>query len=173
MKRHGQPASSSLSAAFAQAEAKLAQELGVTLVELPRAIKARDQALTQAKAKAQAAEAARRKAQSIRDKARNKARQAPQAKPVNDPQQPLHDARDQAHSMRYADYLQTEHWRITRLLLFRRVGKRCVQCAARQRLQVHHLHYRTLWHESQVDLRVLCDTCHQITHNLLEPPSPS
>lgn len=41
---------------------------------------------------------------------------------------------------------------------------RCERCDTRQRpqdLQLHHLHYDTLWYENNSDLELLCPKCHR------------
>jgi hypothetical protein len=44
-------------------------------------------------------------------------------------------------------------------------GHRCESCGgAMGRLEIHHVHYRTLGHENINDIRVLCRFCHEAIH---------
>ncbi len=41
----------------------------------------------------------------------------------------------------------------------------CERCGTRPRpddLQLHHIHYRTMWYENNSDLELLCPSCHRI-----------
>lgn len=52
-------------------------------------------------------------------------------------------------------------WQAMRAKVFSAQGRYCAECGATRRLTVHHLHYRTLGHESVPDFRVLCKNCHK------------
>lgn len=44
-------------------------------------------------------------------------------------------------------------------------GHRCERCDTLQKpddLQLHHLHYNTLWYENNRDLELLCPACHRL-----------
>lgn len=41
----------------------------------------------------------------------------------------------------------------------------CQACGSPDQLQVHHAHYDTLGDEQPQDLVLLCDPCHEATHN--------
>jgi hypothetical protein len=43
-------------------------------------------------------------------------------------------------------------------------GHQCTVCGSRDRLEVHHRHYRTLYRESVLDLDLLCHDCHSKHH---------
>ena len=46
-------------------------------------------------------------------------------------------------------------------------GDKCETCKSTRRLQLHHIRYDTLGHETVADVRILCDTCHETeTHRL-------
>lgn len=62
-------------------------------------------------------------------------------------------------------YLRSKHWRSLRAAKLEDVGHRCQRCRRRQELEVHHLHYQTLWHERLTDLEVLCRRCHENHHH--------
>lgn len=64
----------------------------------------------------------------------------------------------------YAEYLQSEHWKSTRIAALRRAGYRCQLCNAEGELHVHHRTYERLGHEHVADLIVLCANCHQAFH---------
>jgi 5-methylcytosine-specific restriction endonuclease McrA len=65
-----------------------------------------------------------------------------------------------AHSTTYRRYLASPAWQRKRRAALRKAGQRCQACRAGGALEVHHMHYRTLGHESLRDLRVLCHPCH-------------
>lgn len=67
----------------------------------------------------------------------------------------------------YLAYLQSPEWKALRVRKFAQVGRRCQKCRRwwhqlrpGEWLEVHHLHYRHLFHEALRDLQVLCNTCH-------------
>jgi hypothetical protein len=64
----------------------------------------------------------------------------------------------------YVDYLQTVEWRRRRDARIRQADHRCERCAAKQALQVHHVHYERLGEERDTDLEVLCRGCHEGLH---------
>ena len=70
----------------------------------------------------------------------------------------------------YALYLQSPHWRETRLVKLRMSGFSCDACGFTHKLQVHHLTYRNLSKERPGDLMVLCDRCHKLSHDLCKTP---
>ena len=45
---------------------------------------------------------------------------------------------------------------------------RCSICGETKALQVHHLRYKNLYDIKTSDLRILCDTCHSLTHKLIK-----
>lgn len=65
---------------------------------------------------------------------------------------------------RYDEYLLTSHWQEKRKLALKHNFGRCCVCGDRDNLQVHHLNYDSLYHESLGDLSVLCANCHEIYH---------
>jgi len=64
----------------------------------------------------------------------------------------------------YADYLQTEHWRMRREMALSQAGSKCQVCAARDSLDVHHNDYSRLGGELMTDIVVLCHSCHTLFH---------
>lgn len=65
----------------------------------------------------------------------------------------------------YAEYLKSPQWRKKRRKALELHGSKCGVCGSTERLEVHHLHYRTLFRESpRDDLRVLCHDCHALHH---------
>ena len=65
----------------------------------------------------------------------------------------------------YKEYLKTAWWKFKREQKIRSVDGRCERCLKKNRLQVHHLHYRSLWGEKNYDLEVLCAGCHILEHS--------
>jgi len=61
-------------------------------------------------------------------------------------------------------YILSEEWRELSLLTRKRDGYRCKQCGATSNLNVHHLHYNTLYHETLEDLVTVCQPCHKEIH---------
>ncbi len=67
--------------------------------------------------------------------------------------------------MPYKQYLNTYHWRITRVAKLSDVGFRCQLCYVRDKsLHVHHRTYLRLGREKPMDLTVLCKECHTLFH---------
>ena len=67
--------------------------------------------------------------------------------------------------MTYADYLETDEWKLTRMEAMERAGGKCQICGANcERLNVHHNTYERLGYEAPTDLVVLCENCHEIFH---------
>lgn len=72
--------------------------------------------------------------------------------------------------MDYYDYLETYHWKKFRARI-RKQRKVCEWCGARTRLEIHHRHYNSLWHEQDRDVNLLCRECHQdVTDGRLSVP---
>jgi hypothetical protein len=72
---------------------------------------------------------------------------------------------------RYEAYLQTPAWKSRREEKLYKAGYKCEKCGRQgkyARLEVHHLHYKTLGHESLYDLQVLCKSCHKRADELRE-----
>jgi len=67
----------------------------------------------------------------------------------------------------YQVYLQSPHWKQLRAEKWKRSHKRCGICGSKEQLQVHHMVYRQIYDVQLTDLRVLCDTCHETTHRLI------
>lgn len=77
---------------------------------------------------------------------------------------------------RYADYLETRHWKATRDAKLEAAGYLCQRCGegGKRRvyngqtywlgLHVHHLTYDRVGKEQMDDLEVLCIHCHQVEH---------
>lgn len=71
---------------------------------------------------------------------------------------------EEKQGKKYAEYLQTPHWRRTRNRALMRAGYACEDCGKRAGLQVHHLTYARIGAELPADLCVLCDDCHSDAH---------
>lgn len=71
----------------------------------------------------------------------------------------------------YAEYRATQHWAQVVEATRRLAGGRCERCPA-DGDDCHHLHYRTLWHETPgVDVILLCRDCHEAAHGLDGEPT--
>ena len=71
--------------------------------------------------------------------------------------------------MDYKQYLQTNHWKITREKFKSKTWRHCYICHSKEYLQVHHKRYRVngvsiLFHEKHTDFRLLCRNCHGKIH---------
>lgn len=70
-----------------------------------------------------------------------------------------------ARSMPYSEYLQTDHWKRTRLAALKRAGYRCSVCnASGTTLDVHHRTYERRGEEHSADVIALCRGCHTRFH---------
>lgn len=65
-----------------------------------------------------------------------------------------------AFSPTYLFYIRSDAWRKRRERALMLAGHRCQVCGDKKRLQVHHVSYVNLGHESDADLTVLCWWCH-------------
>jgi hypothetical protein len=64
----------------------------------------------------------------------------------------------------YREYLRSNHWKLTKENKLKLAGYRCERCGVTSeaiKLNVHHIHYRTLNQEKPEDLQVVCDDCHR------------
>jgi len=69
----------------------------------------------------------------------------------------------------YQKYLESDEWKKKRRGKFAvSKNKCCAICLSVENLQVHHLSYKNNLDEvPNWDLRILCNTCHQATHDLI------
>jgi hypothetical protein len=64
----------------------------------------------------------------------------------------------------YEQYRATPHWAQVVETTTRLAGGKCRRCPA-DGDDCHHVHYRTLWHETPgVDVILLCRKCHEAAH---------
>jgi 5-methylcytosine-specific restriction endonuclease McrA len=63
----------------------------------------------------------------------------------------------------YWDVLKSDRWRQLPASVIAETGGRCEACGylGRNRLQLHHRHYRTLGRETRIDVELLCAWCHK------------
>lgn len=64
----------------------------------------------------------------------------------------------------YLSYLNSSEWKTRRNHKLRSVNYRCEKCSSKRDLEVHHLSYEHVGHESDNELQVLCSTCHRNDH---------
>lgn len=74
----------------------------------------------------------------------------------------------------YREYRKTSKWKEIARKRIEIDGNMCVMCGSRgstaNPLEVHHLTYRSLYHEEDriyQDLATLCHACHKQVHNLM------
>ena len=72
----------------------------------------------------------------------------------------------------YREYLASPEWERTAYNRKLKSNNRCAACRSNKRIEVHHLTYSTLGHESMDDLMALCHCCHKFAHSLW-PSQPS
>ena len=76
----------------------------------------------------------------------------------------------------YDLYLQTKHWRKTRLKAIKRAKNRCSICSSQLNLEVHHSTYyddnnnSILYWEKPYNLVVVCKRCHIVIHKFIYTP---
>lgn len=64
----------------------------------------------------------------------------------------------------YRKYLESKHWMLLRKLLVKK-DSRCAICnEITNNLQLHHLSYERIGFEKEMDLLILCDSCHKLVH---------
>ena len=66
--------------------------------------------------------------------------------------------------MKYADYLNSQHFQQFREKVLKSRKYRCELCRGKYRLQVHHKHYGSLGNERLDDVLLLCSNCHHRMH---------
>jgi hypothetical protein len=67
----------------------------------------------------------------------------------------------------YWNYLLSPQWAERRQAVLDRAGGRCERCGTEaERLEVHHLHYRTIFRETPEDLQAVCRPCHAQEHGV-------
>lgn len=70
----------------------------------------------------------------------------------------------------YAEYLASDSWKSKRAKLIRERGSSCEWCKANDCHVLHHKTYARLFNELDVDLVLLCKTCHKYTHEVHDIP---
>lgn len=74
------------------------------------------------------------------------------------------------HTEEYERALKSDHWKQLRQDALDDTGFMCEECKAPNsdtlRLQLHHLHYKTLGKETLGDVAILCPPCHQYADRL-------
>lgn len=77
----------------------------------------------------------------------------------------IHSLKDRIqHTKDYEEYLLSPEWDSLRRRKLKDANYRCEKCKFSVPLQVHHLHYHTLYRESLSDLQALCNGCHRFMH---------
>ena len=66
----------------------------------------------------------------------------------------------------YHKYLRSWAWKQKRKEILKYYKYQCQKCKTREKLQIHHLNYRSLYREKMKDVLVLCCSCHQFIHKV-------
>lgn len=74
------------------------------------------------------------------------------------------------HKKKYHDYLLSPEWKQFRKDAFVHYGRKCTKCSKTKNLQIHHHHYRNIFHELMDDVTVLCKACHEAHHKIEKIP---
>lgn len=64
----------------------------------------------------------------------------------------------------YYRYLKSAQWKEKRKMALAIYGGSCGMCGSRHDLEVHHRHYKNIFHERIEDLMILCEPCHKLYH---------
>ena len=67
----------------------------------------------------------------------------------------------------YKKYLNSEEWLKIRLDIIQ-TRKKCERCGSKNKLEVHHKHYKNIFKEEPEDLELLCRRCHKKEHDILD-----
>ena len=63
------------------------------------------------------------------------------------------------------EYLKSEHWLETRMVILFTDNNTCQQCGSEENLHVHHITYKNIGAEQAQDLVTVCSSCHQAIHD--------
>jgi hypothetical protein len=74
---------------------------------------------------------------------------------------------------KYKEYLLSNEWKEFRKKALEHHGKKCSKCDRTKNLQIHHLHYRNIFHEQLEDVIVLCRKHHEQEHGIYDPIKPT
>ena len=76
----------------------------------------------------------------------------------------------------YKRYLRTQNWQKLRFEVLKRSGGKCERCGYQpwkpNGLQIHHLTYDRVGHESLEDLIAICPRCHMEIHKITGKRKP-
>lgn len=69
-------------------------------------------------------------------------------------------------SIRYLNYLSSNHWKRFNSIYRKRVGNRCEFCWSDKRTELHHITYARIGKERNSDVVLLCHSCHNQVHTV-------
>jgi hypothetical protein len=69
----------------------------------------------------------------------------------------------------YEEYLLSDEWKAFKKKALEHHSKKCAKCNRTKSLQIHHLHYRNIFHEELEDVQVLCKKHHEEVHGINVP----
>ena len=67
----------------------------------------------------------------------------------------------------YQDYIKSDEWAARRRKYYATHKRECRACGSKKNLNLHHKTYARLGNEKDIDLVVLCRTCHNSLHILI------
>lgn len=71
---------------------------------------------------------------------------------------------------KYKEYIKSPKWKRFKLSILKTRGEKCELCNEKTSfLDLHHIHYRTLYNEQPEDVLLLCRECHENQHPKKNP----
>jgi hypothetical protein len=67
----------------------------------------------------------------------------------------------------YKKYINSDYWKVKRKKILERDNFKCRLCKIAEAKDIHHLSYRNLCNESDLELVSLCRQCHSTIHGLI------
>ena len=68
----------------------------------------------------------------------------------------------------YNIYIKSKFWKEKRIKILERDKYQCRICKEAKATEVHHLSYRNLFSESELELISICGQCHGLVHNVIK-----
>lgn len=80
--------------------------------------------------------------------------------------------KEKEFEIRYETYLASPEWKKKRAEIKDFYGNKCYICGDENNLEVHHIDYKGLGHETEYDTVCLCHDCHMKMHELKDAMGP-
>lgn len=74
--------------------------------------------------------------------------------------------RTRGHTAKYQKYINSTKWERRKVSYYAHHPKVCRACAATELIHLHHHTYDRLGKEADDDMVPLCESCHELVHNL-------